>query len=925
MLFARSTDQYRVESPLRSAERAVPLRAAQRRHASFMGALLAFCVFTAMPALAGLGGSVVPSFPTPIHVGDLKTASIRITNSATGTNAAENVIASRIFITPSCAAVANTGVSCATPDLGVFQFSTVFGSVGSSCENMIFTIGQPNGATGEFELIPHVGQTVVLGPANGSGPLPTYCEISINFKVLRLPVDSTPADVAMTTDNLARATLRGATTGFSGSAFGGGRVLVDSPLALAAAPGNSQVALNWSGGTVPASYKLYYSRTAIPASCSGTMLMNGTSTSFMQSGLTNGSTYYYRLCTIDATGAATAGPTATAVPANAPPVANAGSDQSGQTLTALSFNGSASFDPDGTITSYAWTFGDGNSASGVSVSHSYAVGGTYVVTLTVTDNQGSTASASVTVTIANRPPIANAGPNQTAQAGIPVSLNGSGSSDPDGTITNYSWSFGDGGSATGVGASHVYNAAGIYTATLTVTDNLGATGSASATITVTGGGGPGAYRWSRQFGGPGSAAVGNSTAVDAAGNILVAGVFTGTVNLGGSALVSAGGMDIFVAKYSPSGAHIWSKRFGGSGDDIAQSVAVDAAGNVILGGTFMASVSFGGSPLTSSPDQFGSPSPDAFIAKFGPDGTYQWSKGFGGVGNDVIYAVAADSGGNVVAAGTFVGSVNFGGTTLSSRSSSADMFLAKYSPTGALTWVSKFGDYGTDVAYGLAIDGGDNIFMAGTFEGTVNFGGGALTALNFSADIALAKFSPAGVHMWSKRFGGNGQDIGYSVATNASGNVALTGYFQGSVDFGGGTILSKGDPDSFLAVFSPTGTHLWSYGLGSANPDEGLHAAMDSAGNVVVAGTFQGTENLGTGPLVSAGSWDLYVAKYSPSGAPLWSRRFGGAGDEIAYAVSVDTGGNIVASGYFRSTTDFGGGPVSPIGYTDLFILNLAP
>jgi PKD repeat protein len=69
------------------------------------------------------------------------------------------------------------------------------------------------------------------------------------------------------------------------------------------------------------------------------------------------------------------GPTATAVPANAPPVANAGSNQSGQTLTALSFNGSASFDPDGTIASYNWNFGDGSSASGMSVSHSYAVGG----------------------------------------------------------------------------------------------------------------------------------------------------------------------------------------------------------------------------------------------------------------------------------------------------------------------------------------------------------------------------------------------------------------------------------------------------------------------------------------------------------------------------------------------------------------------
>ena len=96
-------------------------------------------------------------------------------------------------------------------------------------------------------------------------------------------------------------------------------------------------------------------------------------------------------------------------------MANAGpSAVSTQTLTSTTFNGSGSSDPDGTITSYAWTFGDGGSASGMTVSHAYATAGSYTVRLTVTDNLGATGSTTVSVTVMNRPPVANAGPDQTA-------------------------------------------------------------------------------------------------------------------------------------------------------------------------------------------------------------------------------------------------------------------------------------------------------------------------------------------------------------------------------------------------------------------------------------------------------------------------------------------------------------------------------
>ncbi|GIG38661.1 PKD domain-containing protein [Cellulomonas phragmiteti] len=156
----------------------------------------------------------------------------------------------------------------------------------------------------------------------------------------------------------------------------------------------------------------------------------------------------------------------------------------------VAVDGSGSSDPDGTVASYAWDFGDGGTAQGATASHTYGADGTYTVTLTVTDDDGATASTSqqVTVTAPVVEPPVNQAPVAafTATAGGPsVAVDASGSSDPDGTITSYGWDFGDGGTASGATASHVYTQSGTYTVTLTVTDDDGATGTTSQQVTVT--------------------------------------------------------------------------------------------------------------------------------------------------------------------------------------------------------------------------------------------------------------------------------------------------------------------------------------------------------------------------------------------------------------------------------------------------------
>jgi PKD repeat protein len=172
---------------------------------------------------------------------------------------------------------------------------------------------------------------------------------------------------------------------------------------------------------------------------------------------------------------------------NNPPVADAGPDQTAEVGVSLTFNGSGSTDSDGTISSYEWDFGDGNTSTNMSTTHAYSTAGPYLVTLTVTDNDDATDTDTATVTVTeipNQPPVADAGPDQTAEVGVSLTFSGSGSTDSDGTISSYEWDFGDGNTSASVTTTHVYSTAGPYLVTLTVTDNDGATSNDDLIVTV---------------------------------------------------------------------------------------------------------------------------------------------------------------------------------------------------------------------------------------------------------------------------------------------------------------------------------------------------------------------------------------------------------------------------------------------------------
>ena len=173
------------------------------------------------------------------------------------------------------------------------------------------------------------------------------------------------------------------------------------------------------------------------------------------------------------------------------PVANPGGPYFGNVNQALPFNGTGSSAPSGrSLTSFVWNFGDGGSAMGASVTHTYTVAGNFTATLTVTDSAGATGSSNVAVQIITAP-VAKPGGPYTGKVGVAVSFNGSASTAPPGQALGFAWNFGDGATTSGTATpTHTYGSVCTCVVSLTVTDDTAGTSFATTTATITAGPAP---------------------------------------------------------------------------------------------------------------------------------------------------------------------------------------------------------------------------------------------------------------------------------------------------------------------------------------------------------------------------------------------------------------------------------------------------
>jgi hypothetical protein len=413
----------------------------------------------------------------------------------------------------------------------------------------------------------------------------------------------------------------------------------------------------------------------------------------------------------------------------------------------------------------------------------------------------------------------------------------------------------------------------------------------------------------------------NSIALDQDMNTFVTGYFSNSVDFnpgGGNPQSSEGGYDAYLSKFNSSGNWQWTKTWGGIGEDIGKSVAVDQAGNIYVTGHFSNTVDFG-------PDGGGTESShggwDVFLSKFDACGNWKWTKTWGGINDDSGSGLILDQADNIYVTGHFEDTVEFnpsGGGSKSTNGGDIGAFLSKFDVNGAWQWTQTWsGTLPLSRAYGYSVclDQSDNIYITGIFLLTVNFNpdGTIPKTPNGSYDAYLSKFEPDGDWLWVKTWGGSDYDVGQKIISDQSDNIYIVGAFKDTVDFNPGeegvySKTSHGDWDAYISKFDSDGIWIWSKTWGGTGEDYSSSICLDPSDYLYTTGSFQSTVDFnpnGGGTRSSNGGKDIFLSKLDSSGNWICAKTWGGTSNDTGLAVASSQAGNICASGNFRSTVDF--------------------
>ncbi|MBL7932719.1 MAG: SBBP repeat-containing protein [Bacteroidia bacterium] len=451
--------------------------------------------------------------------------------------------------------------------------------------------------------------------------------------------------------------------------------------------------------------------------------------------------------------------------------------------------------------------------------------------------------------------------------------------------------------------------------------------------------------WGTYYGagpsGPSGTDYGYGIATDGFGSVYMAGYSNG--GSAGTAIATLGshqsthdlGADAYLVKFDGNGVRQWATYYGGDGNDIGYSCAVDGVGDVYMCGSTGTTNGSGQTTVMVTPPNshqanYGG-SWDAFLVKFNASGVRQWGTYYGGTGDDKAYSVATDSNKDVIIAGETTSGTNIAtnGCHQGSYWALGDGFLAKFDKDGTRQWGTYYGGNKADAVLSCATDASGNIFFSGyseTDSGVAIATASSHQPLNYAylEGAFLVKFNAAGARYWGTYYGDDGS--GTACCVDPSGNVYLAG-ITGNAQFLGNELIStpgshqpafgSGSYDAFLAKFTTSGTRIWGTYYGGGQYDYAYSCSTDYLGNVYLSGTtgsssWQNTM-IATPDGVQTtfgGGDDAFLVKFNAIGIRQWGTYYGALGSDIAYSCASDVFGNVFMGG--MATTYVGTSIASP-------------
>ena len=353
----------------------------------------------------------------------------------------------------------------------------------------------------------------------------------------------------------------------------------------------------------------------------------------------------------------------------------------------------------------------------------------------------------------------------------------------------------------------------------------------------------------------------------------------------------------------------WNTFLGGSLYDNGNAIAVDTSGNVYIVGDSW--TTWGGSPIRP----FGG-NTDAFVAKLNGSGVLQWNTFLGGSAYDSGTAIAVDTVGNVYVEG--LSTATWGSPVRAFAGGYNDTFAAKLNGNGALQWNTFLGGSDVDQSQAIAADTSGNVYVAGYSSATWGSPVHAFTGSN-AYDAFIAKLDGNGALQWNTFQGSIGYDLGQAIAADSSGNVYVAG--MSDATWGSPVNPHSGNNDAYAARLNNSGVLQWNTFLGSGLDDLGRSVAVDASGNVYVAGESPAT--WGTPFIPYGGSLDAFAAKLNNSGVRQWNTFLGSSGDDSGSGIAVDSKGGVYVTGYSTVSWGSPVNPLNG-SYKDAFVARIS-